>query len=287
VAWISFRKSAYLNPGSRRLNWLAPLRARIFESWGSRHIGRIDPIFDIEEYKAAQLNRAARDLRLLDIFINLISHTQRFAENPTGTANELSIHLNRLIVDARSAVINAEISIDEFNDALFPVLAWIDERISLMHHWDGSEAWQDFLLQRLYFRTSLAGIEFFERLEALDEKETQIREVFLMCLCLGFLGKYNTEPDASDLAEIRMREYRLYQMSVGQHRDPLDVPIFPCAYQRDDEPVPTFVAPWKKWLNVRNLLIVFIPVIVLVVMLVVLNNTLSEEVDTFRKATQL
>jgi type VI secretion system protein ImpK len=287
VAWISFRKSRNLKPSDWISHWLVPLRAKIFDSWGSGYTGRIDPIFDIEEFKAAQQNRSEKDLRLLDIFINLISHIQRFAESPTGTASDLSDQLNRLIVDARSAVVNAGASIDEFNDALFPLLAWIDERISLMHHWDGSDSWQDFLLQRLYFRTSLAGIEFFERLEALDDKDEQIREVFLMCLCLGFMGKYNTEPDASDLAEIRMKEYRLYQMNAIRNRDPLEVPLFPFAYQRDDEPVPIFVAPWKKWLNIRNLVIVGVPVIVLIVMLIVLNHTLGEEVDTFRKATQL
>lgn len=287
MAWISFRKSRNLKPSDWISPWFAPLRAKLSPNWGFGSSNRIDPFLEVKNYQVAQQSRSGTEIRLLDILIHLISETQRFAEQPSGTANDLSDRLNHMIVEARSAAINAGISIDEFNEALFPVLAWIDERISLMHQWDGSNIWQDYLLQRLYFRTVLAGVEFFERLADLDTKDEQIREVFLICLCLGFMGRYNTQPEASDLAEIRIKEYRLYQMNVARNRDPLDVPLFPFAYQREDEPVPVFVAPWKKWLTLRNVLIVGTPIIILIVMMVVLNHTLGEEVDTFRKATLL
>ncbi len=287
MARISFRKSRNRKPSDWISLWLAPLRAKLFPSWGYGSSNRIDPVFEVKNYQVAQQNRSGTELRLLDILIHLISETQRFAEQPSGTANDLSDRLNHMIAEARSEAINAGISIDEFNEGLFPVLAWIDERISLMHQWDGSNSWQDFLLQRLYFRTVLAGVEFFERLADLDGKDEEIREVFLICLCLGFMGRYNTQPEASDLAEIRIKEYRLYQMNAVRNRDPLDVPLFPFAYQREDEPVPVFVAPWKKWLTLRNVLIVGTPIIILILMMVVLNHTLGEEVDTFRKATLL
>ncbi len=287
MAWISFRKSRNLKPGDWISLWLEPLRAKLFPNWAVGSSSRIDPVFEVKNYQVAQQNRSGTELRLLDILIHLISETQRFAEQPSGTAKDLSDRLNHMIVEARSEAINAGISIDEFNEGLFPVLAWVDERISIMHQWDGSNSWQDFLLQRLYFRTVLAGVEFFERLADLDAKDEQIREVFLICLCLGFMGRYNTQPEASDLAEIRIKEYRLYQMNAVRNRDPLDVPLFPFAYQREDEPVPVFVAPWKKWLTLRNVLIVGTPIIILIVMMVVLNHTLGEEVDTFRKATLL
>ena len=289
MAWLDSCKDRLEKSRDWVSEQLASLKVTIFETWRPMAPPRIDPglIDDVADQNKIRLgDRSADRLSLLDILIHPLIFTLSFTEQPTGTANEFSKKINNMIAEARSAVINTGVSMDTFNDALFPVLAWIDERVSLTHQWEGSDAWQDFLLQRMYFRTTLAGVEFFERLEDLDERDVQVREVFLMCLCLGFMGKYNTQPDASDLAEIRLRQYRIFQ-ALTHGNDPLEGLLFPQAYQRDDEALPNYVAPWKKWLTIRNGLILGVPVIIIIIMLIALNHTLENAVDSFRTVTHL
>ncbi|WP_153100038.1 DotU family type IV/VI secretion system protein [Paraburkholderia hayleyella] len=80
-------------------------------------------------------------------------------------------------------------------EALFAVVAWLDER-ALSSDWPGRTAWRAAPLQRHYFGTSRAGTEFFERLEALPDDATEVREVYALMLLWGFRGRFAARPAA-------------------------------------------------------------------------------------------
>lgn len=73
--------------------------------------------------------------------------------------------------------------------------ATVDEAI-LMSQFRAKESWQRMPLQVQYFGEQLAGEQFFTKLEDLRRQgasQSQVLEVFHMCLLLGFQGKYLME----------------------------------------------------------------------------------------------
>lgn len=247
----------------------------------------ISPDFEEDGFPMASSEVLVLRKHLIDNFLPVIAYVQDFSLAPAGSADTLEKRLSELIAEARTQSVNDDFAVDEFNEALFPVLAWIDERVSLLHPWEGAHAWQDHLLQRVYFRTSLAGVEFFERLEDLENSESSVREVFLFCLCMGFMGKYNNQPAEATLANLRVSQYRILQGKGYVVQYNLDTPLCPFAYQNDNEVIPTYEARWRRWLNPMAIAIVVVPVIVFLMIVFMLDYRLGESVDAFRRATQL
>lgn len=107
-------------------------------------------------------------------------------------ATTLSNRLDIMINDARNAARAAVLADSEFDAALFAVLAWADETL-LAGSWAGASNWQRHLLQRQYFGTSTAGVAFFTRLDDLRSEQHDVREVYALCLSLGFRGRFAYE----------------------------------------------------------------------------------------------
>jgi type VI secretion system protein ImpK len=78
----------------------------------------------------------------------------------------------------------------EYHEACFAVLAWADETILKHSTWKHHNEWKAFPLQLEYYQTTTAGKELFERLEALRTDQKEVREVYYLCLGLGFTGQY-------------------------------------------------------------------------------------------------
>jgi type IV/VI secretion system ImpK/VasF family protein len=78
----------------------------------------------------------------------------------------------------------------DYQDAAFAVIAWADETILKHSTWTHHAEWSAFPLQLEYFQTRNAGEEFFERLERLRQEQKAVRDVYYVCLGLGFSGRY-------------------------------------------------------------------------------------------------
>ncbi|HEX9869689.1 MAG TPA: DotU/TssL family secretion system protein [Candidatus Tectomicrobia bacterium] len=78
----------------------------------------------------------------------------------------------------------------DYQDACFAVVAWADETILKHSSWEHHHDWNALPLQMEQFQTRNAGEEFFERLERLRPEQKQVREVYYLCLGLGFSGQY-------------------------------------------------------------------------------------------------
>jgi type VI secretion system protein ImpK len=78
---------------------------------------------------------------------------------------------------------------DDLEEARFALVAWADEMI-LRTDWRERNQWTREPLQLQLFGTNRAGNEFYEHLERLRHDQVDAREVYFVCLLLGFEGGY-------------------------------------------------------------------------------------------------
>ncbi len=147
-------------------------------------------------------------MRLIDFFIDPILHINRikddtdfFEENWKAFKEEISNSL----LNAKINAVKVGFSEKVCSDALFPVVAYIDECI-LTSTWKARSIWQKNSLQRHFFNTTNSGYEFYERLNQLNRQgdDRSIREIYLLCLSLGYKGRFYSPEDKPKIEEIRV-----------------------------------------------------------------------------------
>ena len=165
----------------------------------------------------------------------------------------------------------------EIREALFAVVAWIDEQ-AMTKIWEGASAWRLTPLQRHYFSTTRAGVEFFDRLEALPEAAIWAREVFALMLLAGFQGSYVGQPGG------KLTDYRLQLLERvvrEQSMAPLDLhrPLFPCSVPIEQEKTPHRIIPRRPTL--AAILLVVIPLVCVALFYGVYDLTLGNKIVPF------
>ncbi len=117
---------------------------------------------------------------------------------------------------------------DEFEEARFALVVWADE-VVLRSEWSGREDWFRDPMQLQLFRTNRGGNEFYERLEALRPEQHHAREIYFLCLCMGFEGQW-----AGYEAERRQIVQQQYEMlrAAGRAGEIAGAsPLAPTAYR--------------------------------------------------------
>jgi type VI secretion system protein ImpK len=142
-------------------------------------------------------------MALTSLFIPLMAYVQALPRVDSPDAQDVHARLQSLISQSREKALGLDVSIEQFNEALFPVAAWIDERLALLPAWRETGVWRAYMLQRQLFHTTLAGVQFFDRLEKLGPDNSDLREVFVTCLGLGFVGKFSRTPNAPEFTQLK------------------------------------------------------------------------------------
>ena len=176
-------------------------------------------------------------MRLVDYYMEALlaarSVSQSLSADDPVSAEELKNKFVNLISSAQVNAASAGVDEAVRQKALFPVVAFIDELI-LTSPWPGKLAWKNDSLQRHYFETTNAGSEFYEQLNLLNRQgsDADIREIYLMCLGLGFKGRYFMPEDRT-----KIEEARGYNMSIMLPEDSVSrmdkSTLFSAAYQKD------------------------------------------------------
>src|SRR5512134_2118281 len=118
------------------------------------------------------------------VYALLLKATCARKQPPVGEVREtLRELLNRSAQRMRALGIDPR----DYDEARFAVCAWVDETILNMP-WTHREEWLKSLLQSELYNTTKAGEEFFDRLNQLRPDQNHVREVYYLCLCLGFIG---------------------------------------------------------------------------------------------------
>lgn len=157
-------------------------------------------------------------MRLIDCFLELITYVSVTVKDLSQTHPKYEKVRNtilRLISEAETCLSHSDYSHEDCQLAEFAIYAWIDEML-LSIDWDGRQQWQKEQLQRIYFKTTKAGEEFFDRLNALGMHQRDVREVYYLCLALGFYGRYIHKEDSFLLDQLRASNLKyLFGSTVG------------------------------------------------------------------------
>jgi type VI secretion system protein ImpK len=146
---------------------------------------------------------------LRDLFTPLVSYVLLFCRSPQAqqrTFTDLNGDIERLLADELQLVRRHDVPKADYETARFAVVAWIDEMI-LRYTQDANrelaQQWKRSPLQVRLYNTANAGEEFYDRLAALSPAQKEIREIYYLCLCLGFRGRYYDESQEFKLVQLR------------------------------------------------------------------------------------
>lgn len=157
-------------------------------------------------------------MRLIDCFIPAMAFIRHFQSQPAGDIASVRPQLDSLLMQASDAARAAGVTDADVQNALFAVAAWMDE-VLIVATWSGAREWARQLLQKRHFNVSNAGDAFFTRLELLRPEQTEVREVYVYCLSLGFAGRFGYDRNAKALADIKQANVLLVQRAVQTQRD--------------------------------------------------------------------
>lgn len=179
-------------------------------------------------------------MRLMDCFIELVAYVvyfNRSAGERQPPYDQVKNDIERLVAVSQDRAGQIRASSDDYDQARFAVFAWADEVI-LSSNWIHKNHWQGEQLQRIYFQTTDAGELFFERLNNLGPHQRDVREVYYLCLALGFMGRYCNEGDDYLLEQLRTSNLKLLTGSAVGPPSVGGTLLFSEAYPTGTDPIP-------------------------------------------------
>lgn len=150
-------------------------------------------------------------MHLTDCFMELVAYVTHFLRTAAVRQSpypEVRREIDLLLAAGESLVKREGFSRDDYDLARFAVCAWIDEAV-LSSAWNEKSLWLREQLQRLHYNTTEAGEEFFTRLSALGLHQREVREVYYLCLALGFTGKFCKPGDEYQLEQVKTAQLKL------------------------------------------------------------------------------
>jgi type VI secretion system protein ImpK len=219
-------------------------------------------------------------MHLSDLFVSILTYTRLFLDAPGGEAGDAAAfrsQVERQLAEARLAAQDAGFERADIDAASFAVIAWIDESVQCAD-WQHAAQWGSRPLQKTYFNTTRAGVDFFTRLDALTVNQAAVREVYFLCLAMGFKGRYAADGGRIQLEEIKSREFKTL---LGKDAEALSK-LFPTAYSEV-----SVAGPRRRWRISRTDLALFGgPLAVLMLLYLIFRFILSIQVNDLLRLIQ-
>ena len=219
-------------------------------------------------------------MRLSDCFIELIAYVAYFLKTVQDSQpgfEQIRSDIERLMAEGQGSIRYGEIPEADYSMARFAMCAWIDEAI-MNSDWNEKMRWQREPLQRLYYQTTNAGELFFERLNAIGAHQNDVREVYYLCLAMGFMGRYGNESDRYLLEQLKTSNLKvLTGTSVGIPSLEKGL-LFPEAYPPDSGTLQA--GPGQKRFSVVTLAAAGAPVALFGVLYLIYHFVLSNVGET-------
>lgn len=150
-------------------------------------------------------------MHLTDAFMELVAYVVYFVKTVGAKQppyEQVKTDILRLLTQSENVVKRGLFSQEDYDLARFMICAWVDETI-LNSAWNQKPQWQREQLQRLYYHTLDAGEEAFERLNSLGLHQREVREVYYLCLALGFKGRFHHPGDEYLLEQVKTSNLKL------------------------------------------------------------------------------
>ena len=122
----------------------------------------------------------------------------------------------------------------------------IDEQVA-ESEWASRALWASEPLHLVLHQDAEGGINFFQRLEGLAERQAAVKEVYLVCLAFGFRGKYAELEPAQQAAQLSAIRQRIAQSLQRVPQEKLPV-LFPEAYRAGTAPAARGAGYPRWWL---------------------------------------
>ncbi|MDI6762487.1 MAG: DotU family type IV/VI secretion system protein [Thermodesulfobacteriota bacterium] len=150
-------------------------------------------------------------MHLTDSFMELVAYVVYFVKTVGAKQppyEQAKADILRLLTQSENVVKRGLFSQEDYDLGRFMICAWVDETI-LNSAWNQKAQWQREQLQRLYYHTLDAGEEAFEQLNGLGLHQREVREVYYLCLALGFKGRFHHPGDEYLLEQVKTSNLKL------------------------------------------------------------------------------
>jgi len=224
-------------------------------------------------------------MRLLDCFSEVISFAVEFNERLNKGENidyfEVRNKFENLLdqnpndfVSKNKLLDTSDIS-NKYSDiivknAKYPVVAFIDETI-INSKWKYRNKWKLDPLQLQIFKTNNATYDFYRRLKSLktdNAVDNEVREVYHLCLLLGFTGKYRLLQNKNELDDYKNMNYKIFNTNFNR--------LFPTAYIAEKR--------IQKQENKKiSLFFIFIPILSILILYIIFQNRIDIATEQLSK----
>ncbi len=172
-------------------------------------------------------------MRIVDCFTDVILYARKLSRGDiqVESADEARASLMALLDKSKALSDEHAFSDEIYEGAKFPVVAFVDE-LFLCSDWAYKNDWKVETLQRVCFNTTNAGSVFYDRLSELNKfgPERDVREMYALCMGLGFRGKYFRGEDRQRYEEIKA--FNLSLLLPDESKQNIDsATLFPFAYR--------------------------------------------------------
>ena len=212
-------------------------------------------------------------MRLTDCFMELIAYVAYFLKTASSKQPPHTLvkaEIDRLISNCQLICEKGGFSQEDYNLARFVVFAWIDEAI-LSSGWNEKNRWQAEQLQRVYYQTTDAGALFFDRLNTVGLQQRDVREVYYLCLAMGFTGRHCHAGDEFLLDQLKSSNLKLLSGSSAGLPSLERSALFPEAYAAASG----VVVPQRSGFPLFTLLCLGFPVVLYLFFFVIYKFVLS------------
>lgn len=207
--------------------------------------------------------------RLAEFWLPALELARRLFREPPPDTAAVGPALIAALDSAATRAAEHGYSQAQIQASLFAVVAWIDEA-AMTQAWAGAAGWRLVPLQRHYFSTTRAGVEFFQRLSGLAEDDSAVRGVYALMLVAGFAGHYGARPPG-ELAALRRDVLERVATEGNMARLSVDEALFPAAAATDT----TRAERRHPRPALATFLLVAVPICLLIGLYVYLDATLA------------
>lgn len=133
---------------------------------------------------------------------------------------------------------------EDVKEASYALALFMDEQV-VGSEWEAKEQWAAEPLHIVLHQDAEGGVNFFRRLESFGDRQGDVKEVYLVCLALGFRGKYAAEElrrQATRIDEIKQSVLKSIRPASMDKEEML----FPDAYRVADQ-IEDEVEPPPRW----------------------------------------
>lgn len=139
---------------------------------------------------------------------------------------------------------NHGIDREDAAEAVYACCLFLDEQVQ-DSEWTGKLQWSAEPLHIVKLGDPEGGINFFRRLDALGERHREVKEIFLVCLAMGYRGRYAELEPTEQVARIGEIRQKIVRSIYPRPVDSQEV-LFPEAYE-PPAPLEDDVPPPPRW----------------------------------------